>query len=463
MGILDDVFQEQVFEVIGLQVLPERIDIIDVPERCHGVPVVEPHIHGPDAVEQSLRTALVIIFPGREFRPVQGCFQHVLVDAFKGNIPESPVQHVGELLLLLYFRARHFHGPYGLLVAVAVGAGQVAADACIQDGLLQRCPVHIDEHVIQDAESQGFHGGHVVIHSHIEGMDPLSFGAFIFRDTVGSGHYDPLGKRRLGLHGGVHVSPVKGREVVMVHVGQGAVDIHIAVEENVAVRRMVETAVEFREFTERQGRNHFRVPAGLYAVGGIGEQLLHGPVFHDGFRRRQGSLHFVVYNAVVSQRCVLAFQFIVPAFLHENLGILQAVRIEYGIQVHIHKVVEIHIIPAGDEIHGLVGPGNGIQKRIEGALGQFHERFLQRIFPGAAEGGMLHDVGRALRIVRSRPEADIKDLVVIVIIQVHEPGAALHVLHHVHIGIDLFNMGHGAHTKTVDQVPFFPSHHLKPP
>ena len=71
---------------------------------------------------------------------------------------------------------------------------------------------------------------------------------------------------------------------------------------------------------------------------------------------------------------------------------------------------------------------------------------------------MFHDMGCSLGIVRGGTEADIKYLVIIIIIQIHETGAALHVLHQIGIGIHFFNMRHGVHAKPVNHIAYFPFH-----
>ena len=81
-----------------------------------------------------------------------------------------------------------------------------------------------------------------------------------------------------------------------------------------------------------------------------------------------------------------------PAFLHENLRILQAVWIKYGVKIDIHKVMKILIIATGHRIHGLIRPGNSIQEGIERPLYQFNKWFLQRELSGAAQGGMFHNM-----------------------------------------------------------------------
>jgi len=91
-------------------------------------------------------------------------------------------------------------------------------------------------------------------------MDGLAFGVFIFRNAIGGGNGNPFPEGSLGLHHGVHISSVEGGEVLPVQIFQGLINIHIAVKVDIAVGGMVETAVEFRKFTEGQGGNHFRVP-----------------------------------------------------------------------------------------------------------------------------------------------------------------------------------------------------------
>lgn len=75
---------------------------------------------------------------------------------------------------------------------------------------------------------------------------------------------------------------------------------------------------------------------------------------------------------------------------------------------------------------------------------------------------MFHDMGCALGIIRCGAETDIKYFVIIIVVQIHETGAALDVLHQVRIGINFFNMRHGVHAKSVNHIAHFPFH-IKPP
>ena len=61
----------------------------------------------------------------------------------------------------------------------------------------------------------------------------------------------------------------------------------------------------------------------------------------------EGSFHLVVYNTVVGQRAVFAFQMIAPAFLPEDFVVFVNVRVEYGVHVDMHQVLEVGIVGAG--------------------------------------------------------------------------------------------------------------------
>ena len=151
-----------------------------------------------------------------------------------------------------------------------------------------------------------------------------------------------------------------------------------------------------------------------------------------------------------------------PAFLHQDLRILEAIRIEDGIEIDIHQVVEIDHIAAGDRIHGLIRPGDRIEEGIERTFRKLDEGFLQRIFARAAERRVLHNMRRPFGIIRRRAETNIKDFIIIIAVQIQQTGTAFDVLHQVGIGIDFFNMGHAADTESVHQVSIIPFHIRSP-
>ena len=203
-----------------------------------------------------------------------------------------------------------------------------------------------------------------------------------------------------------HGDAVEVREIRLVEIAQLLIDIHIAIEVDIAVRRVIIPRVEVREHLLRELRNRRRIAAGLIVVRRIGIECGHNLAFEQVIRRRERALHLIVDNAAIGERCLRAFDFIVPALLHEHLRILAHRGIEYRVEVDIHEILEILVVAARDRIHRLVRIRHRIEERIEAALDELDERLLERIFARAAERRMLDDMRDARVIRRRRAECD---------------------------------------------------------
>ena len=98
---------------------------------------------------------------------------------------------------------------------------------------------------------------------------------------------------------------------------------------------------------------------------------------------------------------------------------------ENRVHVDIDQVVEVLVIAGGHGIDRLIRIGHGIEKGIQRALDQLHKGILDRIPIRPAENRVLDNMGDARRVGRGRPEADVEDLVVIVILQQNQSRAGL--------------------------------------
>ena len=66
---------------------------------------------------------------------------------------------------------------------------------------------------------------------------------------------------------------------------------------------------------------------------------------------------------------------------------------EDGVSVHVQEVEEVRPIAACRRVDRPVGIRQGIQERVHAPLHESGERLLQRIAAGAAQNGVLGDVG----------------------------------------------------------------------
>jgi len=103
----------------------------------------------------------------------------------------------------------------------------------------------------------------------------------------------------------------------------------------------------------------------------------------------------------------------VPALLLKDVRVKAGVK--NRIKIHIDEVVEILDVLTGNGVARLVRIGHGIEKGLERTFQEFHKRLFQRVFPRAAENGMLQDVGHPRGVWGRRPKGDPKNLVLVVI------------------------------------------------
>ena len=243
------------------------------------------------------------------------------------------------------------------------------------------------------------------------------FRLFTGSDAVGVS-FDGAAREGLTADGRIDVLEPEFAQVFPIDEGQGLIDVHITVEEDIAVGRMVVRAVEFDEVFLCQVGNVVRIAARFNAIGRIGEEVFHDVSFELRVRRRKDAFHFIIDDTAVNEVAVGRIEMVMPTFLHQDLFVLQHIREKDGIQVDIHQIFEVGRITAGDGIHGLIGEGHGVEEGIERAFDQFDEGFLQREFPGAAKNRVLADMGHTGAVRRRRTEGNGKDLIVVVIFDV---------------------------------------------
>ena len=199
---------------------------------------------------------------------------------------------------------------------------------------------------------------------------------------------------------------------------------------------MVILAMERDELLLRELRNGRRVAARLIVVRRIGVERLHELARKQVIGVRERTFHFIINHAAIGQRCLRILQLVVPALLHEDLGVLAHGRIEHCIEIDVHEILEVLGIAAGHGVHRLVRVGHRIQERIQRALHELDERLLQRVLARAAERRMLHDMRHARIVRRRRAERDVEHLVIIVGLYEEQARTALLVLEKVRLGID---------------------------
>ena len=214
-------------------------------------------------------------------------------------------------------------------------------------------------------------------------------------------------------------------QIFLIQPGKLLFHVHIPVQINVTVGRMVVSPVKIKELLIGQIRNKLRVASGFIRIGSVREQRVQNHPIQYTLRGGKCSFHLVVYDAVVFQLVFRGVKLITPAFLPEDFLMLIDVRVEHGIHVDVHQILKILVVAACHRINGLVRIGHGIQEGIQGAFHQFHEGILRREILRAAQDRMLHDMRDSRAVARRCPETDRKYLVVVVLLYQKNPCLAL--------------------------------------
>ena len=289
----------------------------------------------------------------------------------------------------------------------------IFSDTRVDERLFHRSPRCTHQHIVQHVKGliqlRIHHGSdHLVV-----GQVGVILQRFVLCDRVMPVDIHHLRKRLLLRNLRIHLLVFIMTQIFLIHPRQTLFNIHISIEIDIRVGRMVILMIKSKISLIGQLRNMIRITAGILAVCVIRKKrLLNGSLQHL-IRRRVRSLHLVVDNTVDGQRGILGFQLIMPALLHKNLFVADNIRMKNRIHVHIHQILKILIIVAGNRIQRLLRICHGIQKCVERSLHQFDKRILDRKLQRTTERRVLNDMWYTGLILRRRAKPDGKHLIVI--------------------------------------------------
>ena len=218
---------------------------------------------------------------------------------------------------------------------------------------------------------------------------------------------------------------------------------------------MVVLRMEGDERLLREIRDGLGVAARLMAVRRRRVECVHDAALEQVVRRGERALHLVVDDAAVRERILRLLDLIVPALLHEDLRVLAHVRVEDGVEVDVHEVLEVLVVAAGHRVHRLVRIRHRIEEGVERALDELDERLLERVLARAAERRVLNDVRDARIVDRRRTERDREDLIVVIVLEEEQARAALLVLERVGRRVDFRDVFLMLQAKAMDSVVYF--------
>ena len=369
-----------------------------------GSAAVEPALHDADAVDEPLRRRTEVGFAQAELHEVDGRLEELAVDAVFGELLELRHRQVVEIIEALRLRVVDDDAEERLQHIRLEDGVDVAAELRVDERLAQRCGRRAQERVLEDLEAHHRLVVERLARRPAQREERLLIGPLLFADGIRHRLALEVRERRLQVDLRRHGDAVEMREVFLVEVAQLLLDVHRAVEVDVAVRRVVVLRVEGDELLLREVRDGLRVATRLVAVRRLRVERVHDAALEQVVRRGQRALHLIVDDAAVRERVFLLLDLIVPALLHEHLRVLAHVRVEDGVEVDVHEVLEVLVVAAGHRVHRLVGVRHRIEEGIEGALDELDERLLERVLARAAERRVLDDVRDARVVDRRRAE-----------------------------------------------------------
>ena len=415
MGVFQEVLSDQRFKISLVHLLSQGSEGLSELEVDKGSRVVvQPCVQGAQSVDQSLGIEAVIGLPVLELKAVDAGKKRALVQSLVGDLSQRLLDGRDKLFFLFGIRILGRHRVAGLPDAEFQKGVNFFSDSLVSERFFDRGAFRVAEHVVDDLEGQVQLGIQSVgRQGDIPGQvaAPLQFLLGLHGVVLES--LGGLVEGRLKADLRVDFQPVKMRQIGLVQIGQPLLHIHVAVQVNVAVGRMIISSVKIQIGLISQIRNIDRVAAGLHGISCVRIERTVNTARQNIVRRRESPLHLVVDHAVHRDGAVRILCLVVPAFLAEYILLFIDIGIEYCVQIHVHQILEIRVVAACNRIDRLVRIGHGVEKSVQGSLYKFNKGVLDREIPRSAQHGVLNDMRHAGGIFRGRSKCDVEDFVVI--------------------------------------------------
>ena len=360
VGIVEDARLDVALVIIAGDAFAQHTQGLVVAEGVERIAVVEPGLKGVDVIDDAAG-GVALCFAQGVFHLVHSGGEKILIDAVFDEIGEGVVDDAHEVVAL---------GGVGLLgddaegdlQAVVGEGGDVLTDASGEKRIFHRAGLGFDEHLSEHLFDEDVCRLLARAHGHGVGEDVLAGGLGIRRDGIEGLELLGFGEGGLPGDGRIHLGAVVVAQIFAVDVFEEMGDVAVAVDEDIAVGRMVESAVEIEKSFIRKARDLVRIAAALLAVDGLGIEAGEDGVGHLGIGAGEGAAHFIVDDAAIGQRILWFFDVEMPALLQEDLLAVVDRRMKNGVEVDVHEVVEILVILAGHRIDRLIGEGHGVEE-----------------------------------------------------------------------------------------------------
>ena len=444
MRVVQKVSANQLFKISGMDFLLQLLQkTADIQIRPDGRLVVKPGIQKIQSVNQSLGIRAEIRLPVMEFEVIDSGKNCPRIHSVLRQILQRFADGTFELLLLLRLGIFCRDRVVRLIDAALIKRLHILPDALFAKSLLHRSAFCVAEHIIQHLEGKDHLRIPVYRECCIPGKERLFVLVILLQNAVALPDLCRLFKRLLRANGGINRQHLIVCKVLLIQKPQPLCDIQIPVEKNVGVGRMIVLPVEVQILLIGKLRNHLRIAARDNRIRGIRIQGSQNLIIQHIIRGRHHPLHLIVNNTVDQNlRCLLTvggilLHLIMPALLPENILIGIDVRMEYGVQIHVHQIGKILLIGGSHRIHRLVRVRHCIQEGIQRSLHNLNERILDRKIPRPAQNRMLNDMSDSRRIRRRCTERNVKDLVAVLVRQKRDSRPALLMPQHIAVASDV--------------------------
>ncbi len=163
------------------------------------------------------------------------------------------------------------------------------------------------------------------------------------------------------------------------------VQVSITIKKDITVGRVVVSTMIITEVLAGEFRNGIWMTSRRKTIGIVGKKVLAHVVIQLVKGIGKSSLHFIVNHTLDNDRRIGGIQFIMPAFLFQDHGILVHHRLENGIKIHMHQVKIIFQVHAGHRIGGMVRGSHCIQKGMQRTFQEDVERTSDRKIFGSVQ------------------------------------------------------------------------------
>eukprot|EP00982_Pelagococcus_subviridis_P010970 31044-Pelagococcus_subviridis.AAC.4 len=373
------------------------------PKRLERILLVQPRAQRPQHERQTAREPPGVVLAHAELDRVHGGVDRLSREPLLRDLRDRGLDqrlHLGNVLFRDALETDRERRLTKLVLETPTHDGLAEA------GLLQRHSQRrrggAEEKVIEEADGEpGLDVERAVVQEPVHLHERLLLLLALARD-VRLDDAPRFREERLRGDGGVDVFLVELVEEIVQEL-QAVGDVVVAVEPHPRVARVVKLPVELLKLLEAQIRNDARVAAAVHAVRVIREQRLLARRREHRIRGRVHALHLVEHDAL-------------------------ELRVEHRVEVHVHKVLEVLKVTAGDRVARAIGVRHRVQERVQRPLDELHERLLDRVLPRAAQHGVLQDVRDPRAVLRRGPERHAETLVLVVVRERHDLRARLEML-----------------------------------